>query len=65
MPAGMALNILTKSGKILKHDHIKTKKTIPDPGTDKLAVFHGDLKRLTSLTSIPNIVLNTVHFYSA
>ena len=37
---------------------------IEDPGNYQLAVLLGDLKRLTLVTSIPNIALKTVNFYS-
>ena len=32
---------------------------------DQLATFRYDLKHVTSLTSMPNIVLNLAKFYSA
>ena len=35
-----------------------------DPGNDQLANLRGDLKRLISLTSRPNIALNKEKFYS-
>ena len=47
---------------------VKTNKTLgifEDPGNGQLAAFRGHLKRLTSLTSILNIALKTVNFYSA
>ena len=37
---------------------------IADPGNYQLANFRGDLKRLTSMTSILNIALKTANFYS-
>ena len=70
MPASLGVNILTPSGKLLKHGQSKEKvfqrplECIEDPGNYQLAAFRGDLKRLTSLTSMPNIVLKTVELSS-
>ena len=36
-----------------------------DTGNHQLATIHFDLKRLTALTSRPNIALNALEFYSA
>ena len=78
MPAGMGVNILTPSGKLLKLGQSKSKvfqnpvflfakflECIEDPGNDQLAAFRGDLKRLTSMTSIPNNALKTIDFLYA
>ena len=64
MPAGMGVNILTSSGKLLKHGESKSKvyqnldccsqnsfEYIEDQGNGQLAVFRYDLRRLTSLMS--------------
>ena len=72
MPDVMGANILANSGEILNQSKSKTDLLftklllyIEDRGIGQLAVFRGDLKRLTSLTPIPNIALKTVNFYSA
>ena len=77
MPADISVNIVTLNGKFLKHGHQSQKslqtgslftkllKNIDDSKNDQLAAIRGDLKRLTPLTSIPNIAFKTVYFYSA
>ena len=73
MPVGMGVNILTPSGKLLKHGQSKS-KVFQNPVCCsqnsynvlriKEMTFRGDLKRLTSLTSIPNIAFSLNIFYS-
>ena len=67
MPAGMGVNTLTPSRKLLKSNDgllfTKLLNNIEGPGNDQLAAFRCDLKRYTSLTSIPNIALKAVNFY--
>ena len=72
MPAGMGVNTLAPSDKVLKYGQSKSNvwwlflkllENIEEPGNGQLAAFRCDLKRLTSLTSIPNIALKTVNFW--
>ena len=76
MSAGICVNILNpmincknmanqsqKSTQILLL-FTKLLEYIEEPGNYQLEAFCGDLKRLTSLTPIPNIVLNKVKLYS-
>ena len=72
MPPGMGVNTLTPIGKLLKYGQSKSNvkllftkllENLEKPGNVHLAAFRCDLKRLTSLTSIPNIALKTVNFY--
>ena len=70
--AGMGVNILTPSGKLLKHGQSKS-KVFQNPvcftqiswnilAVQEMVSFY--LKRLTSLTPIPNIAFKTINFYS-
>ena len=54
MPAGMGVNTLTPSGKLLKYGQSKSNvgvlftkflENIEEPGNDQLAAFRCDLKR--------------------
>ena len=72
MPAGMGVNTLAPSDKLLKYGQSKSNvgllftkllENIEEPGNYYITAFRCDLKRVTSLTSIPNIALETVNFY--
>ena len=78
MPASMRVIILTpvencETGSIkvnfLSNTGLLFKKNLwnkfGDPGNDQLASLRYDFKRLTSITSRPNIALNAENFYSS